>query len=205
MSAVYTRRRYALIDRQKQYRMLAHVLVNCFLVVSVSAALLFSPGFAWLSDPTLDIEARGRLAGDILTLHALFWPAMLVITCGVALHSFRWFLRFVGPLYRFVRIFEAVRDGNLGQRVTLRRGDLLTAEADVLNEMLETLEDHWTRMRDKSDDVAAAAEGLRAALPAAVAADPGVAGGLAALEEETAALRHLAGGRKSEPSASGPL
>ena len=47
--------------------------------------------------------------------------------------------RFFGPLINFSNIFNRVAQGDLSARVYLRRGDLLTSEAHLVNNMINSL------------------------------------------------------------------
>jgi methyl-accepting chemotaxis protein len=47
--------------------------------------------------------------------------------------------RFFGPLINFSNIFKRVAQGDLTARVYLRRGDLLTSEAYLVNDMINSL------------------------------------------------------------------
>ena len=47
--------------------------------------------------------------------------------------------RFFGPLINFSNIFNRVAQGDLTARVYLRRGDLLTSEAHLVNNMINSL------------------------------------------------------------------
>jgi hypothetical protein len=113
---------------------------------------LFIPDIIRLQDESLSIHDRAAAADKVLTLHAKVWPAILLIVCLVALHSFRFFHKVFGPLYRFRWAFEQVRNGNLDFLVKLRKDDFLHQEEATLNEMLEMVAGKWKDVQKTSAD-----------------------------------------------------
>ncbi len=75
-----------------------------------------------------------------------FWCAMgcFLAACGgvIVLQSVRLALRVAGPEYRLRRVLQRIRTNDVGFRVTLRRGDLLTGLAGECNELLDWLSVH---------------------------------------------------------------
>ncbi len=133
------RHRFPIVDRSLQYRLLAMILIYSAIIMIFLAFFLFLPDVIKLQDESLSLEVRAAAADRILTLHGRVWPAVVAIICIIGVHSFRAFLRVIGPLYRFRWALEQVRSGNLGFRVKLRRKDYLRQEEKGLNEMMEVL------------------------------------------------------------------
>jgi nitrogen fixation/metabolism regulation signal transduction histidine kinase len=113
---------------------------------------LFIPEIIRLQDESLSFHDRAVAADKVLILHAKVWPAILLIVCLVALHSFRFFHRVFGPLYRFRWAFEQVRNGNLNFLVKIRKNDFLHQEEATLNEMLELVAGKWKDVQKTSAD-----------------------------------------------------
>jgi methyl-accepting chemotaxis protein len=86
-----------------------------------------------------DSEQAVQAASKILYLHSKFWPAVLLVLVLICLHSIRTSHKIAGPLYRFDRLYESMKEGNLPKKVTLRKGDYLRNEMKNINEMLESL------------------------------------------------------------------
>lgn len=63
------------------------------------------------------------------------------VVCSVvmAVQGLRFSHRIAGPAFRLCRSLERIRSGDIGFRVTLRRGDYLTEVAEELNETLDWL------------------------------------------------------------------
>ena len=81
-----------------------------------------------------------QAANKILYLHSKFWPAVIFALIVIGLHSIRTSHKIAGPLYRFDRLFESIKEGNLPKKITLRKGDYLLNEMKLINEMLESLQ-----------------------------------------------------------------
>lgn len=135
------RRRYPLINKSHQYRYIAFTLIYNLIIVAFLIISLFLPDFIQLQDEGLSWEIRAAAADKILAIHSRIWFAIIALICVIGLHSFRAFLRYVGPLYRLNRSFQYVRDGDLSLRVKLRKKDYLHLEAESFNRMLDTIEE----------------------------------------------------------------
>jgi len=140
------------INRSLQYRFLAIIIVYSFVIVLFLAVFMFVPEIMRLQDQSLPFDARAAAADKMLTLHARVWPAILLVICLVALHSFRFFHRLIGPLYRFRQIYERVRNGELNLKVKIRKKDYLHEEEAALNDMLETLSRKWRNMQQTTEN-----------------------------------------------------
>lgn len=126
-----------------QVRMLSHVIVYSLMIFVLLAVPVFRPLMQALDNPTLTWQERAIVANDLLSLHARFWPWALgagVVVLIHCIHSLRLMHRIAGPLYRLKRVFPQIGDGNLCIRATLREGDDLVPEADLVNQMTAQLQ-----------------------------------------------------------------
>lgn len=146
------RKGYRVVNRSLQYRFLAIIIVYSFVIVLFLAAFLFVPDIIRLQDESLAFHARAEAADKMLTLHARVWPAIFLVICLVALHSFRFFHRLIGPLHRFRQVYEQVRNGDLNLKVKIRKKDYLHQDEAALNDMLETLSGKWRTVQQTTED-----------------------------------------------------
>lgn len=137
------RRRFILLEFQN--RMLLFTFLYFMSTVVILAAVLFIPLMRGLEAEGLSPEQRGIVAGEFLSLHYRFWPAIPVVLFLLGSHSILVSHRVAGPLLRFRRVFRAVSKGNLTGRVQLRKNDYLKHDAEMLSEMLDSLR---TRLRE---------------------------------------------------------
>ena len=107
------------------------------LLLVLSAAVLI-PLFSRFDHATSLDELRS-LTEQILELHAHLWPVVLTSLVSVFLSSWLLYRRMVAPLVRFVRVFDAVREGRVPEPITLRSSDYLRRETQSLNAMLAAL------------------------------------------------------------------
>ncbi len=95
-----------------------------------------------LDNPALSWKEKAVVGNDLLNLHARYWPwalgagLMLVIHC---IHSMQIMFYVSDPLYRLKNLFPQIGQGNLSIRTTLRKGDFLTPEAELVNQMMAQL------------------------------------------------------------------
>ena len=114
-------------------------IIYSWVIVVFLAICIFVPHILQMMDKSLSFEIRAAAAQNLLISHTRVWPALLALIVIIGLHSFRFFHRFIGPLYRFRLAFERMRDGDLGFQVRIRKNDFLHKEEQAINEMIEAL------------------------------------------------------------------
>ena len=139
------KRRRVLIDR-RQFQLLGVTALYFVATAAIFAATLFGPLLLQLAGDDPPPLEQATVADEFLTLHARFWPALLVTFVLLSVHSVFTSHRIVGPLYRFRTVFKEVQEGNLVPWITLRRRDLLVREATALDEMVTSLRERIARM-----------------------------------------------------------
>jgi methyl-accepting chemotaxis protein len=86
-------------------------------------------------------DQRASINGDFneLLLRLLVATIAFVLLC--ALSALLFSHRSAGPMYRFVKLFEEVKAGNLGARCHLRAKDEMKDVAQAFNEMMSAIEE----------------------------------------------------------------
>jgi methyl-accepting chemotaxis protein len=153
-----SRRRKYIVDKKLQYRLLAYNGIYFIVIVAVIGMALFIPLASQLSSPDLTPRQQGETADIILYIHAVFWPAVLLLLCVLAAHSVLISNKIAGPLHRFQRMFERITKGDLSATIKIRKGDYLLAEQTKIAQMIEALR---TRIEGIRDEQEALAEGLK--------------------------------------------
>lgn len=118
-------------------------LVRLALAVPLAGLLLAVVALVLYCRSLLHDAAAGRpvVIGD--TPLAVFVVGFLVASAAVVVaQSLRIASRVAGPEYRLCQTLQRIRRGEVGFRVQLRRGDLLTGLAMEANELLQWLEQH---------------------------------------------------------------
>ena len=152
MNQTRTRRRVFPVISSLQYRFLAMTLIYSFLIVCFFAVVTFVPDMLEMRDPSMSLEARSSAASRVLAKHSWVWPAVLSLIIILGLHSFRAFLKVIGPLYRFRWAFEQLGNGNMLFRIKLRKRDYLRTEEEALNKMLEVVSGKLGRVKEASEE-----------------------------------------------------
>lgn len=138
----YARRRRWAFVHPVQIRMLSIILSYTLIIFVLLAIPLFGPLMQALDNPALSWKEKAVVGNDLLNLHARYWPwalgagLMLVIHC---IHSMQIMFYVSDPLYRLKNLFPQIGQGNLSIRTTLRKGDFLTPEAELVNQMMAQL------------------------------------------------------------------
>jgi len=136
------RRRTFLINLKLQGSLLLTSLGHILLFIVVITVALFAPLILRLNSGEPGSLEAGDAALRILYLHDVYWLPVLLSLVAIGLHSIRASHRVAGPVFRFRRVCETMATGVVPPPVTLRAGDHLHAEMDVVNAMLET----WRRV-----------------------------------------------------------
>jgi len=165
MKQTYKRRRFPVVDRTMQYKFLTLILSYGMIIVMFMGLMLFVPDFLALSNENLSIELRSAAAQRILALHSRAWPAIIALICLISVHSFRIFLRLIGPLYRLRWAFSKITSGCLNFRVKLRRKDYLHREEALVNEMIDVFARNWGIVQDIGLDALRTLEDLERSVP----------------------------------------
>ena len=138
----HTRRRRWAIVHPFQIRMLSMILSYTLIIVALLAIPVFGPLMQALDDRTLSWQEKAVVGNDLLNLHARYWPwalgasLVLVIHC---IHSMQIAFHVAGPLYRLKNVLPRIGQGNLVIRTTLRKGDFLAPEVELVNQMTAQL------------------------------------------------------------------
>lgn len=192
MSPAKYRRTRILVDKRFQLGISLKIVVclACYLVLFCLMAFL-SPLLSLLTGSASAAAVDTALNEVGLFVRHLILPLVLTFTC-LALHCILLSHRVAGPAYRFMRTFEAMRDGDLSVDVHLRRGDYLTDVADSYNEMIGTLRAEVAGVQD-------AARELETRIRAAVSGERASREDLERLAANAAALRESLGRLRIEP------
>jgi len=133
----FRRRQFLVVSFQN--RMLLFTFLYFVTTVVIFAAVLFFPLMNQLDAEGLSQAERGVVAGEFLSLHYRFWPAIPLVFVLIGAHSILISHRVAGPLYRFRQVFRDVTGGDLSRTVRLRKGDYLQEDAELLSDMIDTL------------------------------------------------------------------
>jgi hypothetical protein len=119
----------------------------------VIGAALFAPLIARMQSGAASSNEMLVLADRMLTLHARYWPVVLVSLAAVCLSSVLLFARMTAPLVRFWHCFQSITEGTLPEPIHIRRGDYLADEAECLNRMMASLAVFLDEMSDHSESI----------------------------------------------------
>ena len=126
-----------------QYRMLSIILSYSLIAAVLLSIPVFTPMMQALDDPSLSWQGKAVAADDLLDLHERYWlwalgaGVILLIHC---LHAMRLVNHVAGPLKRLENVFHQISQGNLSTKTSLRHGDALTHEAELVNQMTAQLQ-----------------------------------------------------------------
>ena len=147
----FLRRRKFVVDSKLQMSFLLITLGYVAFLLLVIAVALFAPLVSQLRNADAASPEALAPALSILYLHDRFWLPALLALIVIVLHSVRTTHRIAGPLYRFRRVFESLRDGVLPKPVRLREGDYLTDEMEIINAALQSLRGRAAQIQEQAE------------------------------------------------------
>lgn len=160
MASIFFKRRFfqrrRLIVDRFQYRLVAISAAHFGLVLLVFLAALFLPLMLRLDDPSATWVEKQQIANVILFFNERVWLPLGAVFLLLTVHSLFVSHRICGPLYRFRAVLKALAEGDLAIRANIRKHDYLHGEAQVINEMIKSLE---SRIRSLDDQVVILGEG----------------------------------------------
>jgi methyl-accepting chemotaxis protein len=108
-------------------------------LLALAAAVVFVPLFQRFDAGAASAEQMLRLTGEILEVHARYWPVAALAWLATLACSWALYARMRGPLVRFVAVFRALAAGRLPEDVVIRATDYVQDECAELNAMLAAL------------------------------------------------------------------
>ena len=135
----FFRRRKFIVNRELQISLLRNSFLYVLLFVAVIGVVFFVPVLAELTESESASERTLQVGNQIRYLYTYFWPAVILAMILIFLHSVRASHKVAGPLYRFKLVLEALKEGEISPPISIRKGDYLQQEADLINQVLESL------------------------------------------------------------------
>lgn len=135
----FLRRRKFIVNRELQISLLRNSFLYVLLFVAVIGVVFFVPLLAELTESESAADRTLQVGNRIRYLYTYFWPAVILGMILIFLHSVRASHKVAGPLYRFKVVLEALKEGEISSPISIRKGDHLQPEADLINQVLESL------------------------------------------------------------------
>lgn len=135
----FFRRRKFIVNRDLQITLLGNSFLYVLLFVAVIGVVFFVPLLAGLTETESASERTVQVGNQIRYLYTYFWPAVSLAMILIFLHSIRASHKIAGPLYRFKLVLEALKEGEISSPISIRKGDYLHPEAELINQVLQSL------------------------------------------------------------------
>lgn len=148
MGALFKRKKY--VVNKEQYKVTAVIVLYNVLAIFLAGVLVFLPSFIGLSS-SMHSSQQVAAAQEIIVLHKRFWPAIIIVAAILGTHSIFFFHRFFGPLYRFKATLKEVAKGDLSFNFGLRKKDFLTEEKEIINDMISTMRENLSDLKQKNE------------------------------------------------------
>jgi len=147
MPGIFKRRKFIVYGKLQLALMLisfSYVLLFC----AVLGLFLFTSLLMELDKSSVSSGNVLIAATQILYLYKKSWPALLLSLVAVGCHSIFISHKITGPIYRFNLIFKAIEEGVVPASLQLRKYDYLYRETDNINQMLASLREKLTAIKE---------------------------------------------------------
>lgn len=145
------RRRTLIVNESVQRRIIAAVILVPTVGLAMSTVIVAVFCRRLLAE-TMNAETE---LPSVVPLFVSVLAFFVIASFVVAIQGLRFSHRIAGPCYRLCRSMERVRQGDIGFRVTLRKGDYLTEVAAEFNSLLDWLNENPPRGVRTGGDVVA--------------------------------------------------
>jgi hypothetical protein len=146
-AAIFKRRKFVVHTKfQVKLMMISFGYVIFFCAFMVTFLLI--PLMMKLDNSVRGSEEAFVAALRLLYLNERLWPALLISFLAIGCHSIFTSHKIAGPLYRFNRVFEAMREGIVPSPIQLRAKDYLYSEMENINQMLERFREKLTELQE---------------------------------------------------------
>jgi methyl-accepting chemotaxis protein len=143
------KRRKKFIRKDIQLRLIT-IIISYLIVFSVILSLIFlGPSVVSLFTDISPPERQAAVKA-FLTVHGNFWPATILVLYFVIILALSISHKIAGPIYRFEEVIKAMEQGDLSQRVRLRRGDYFFSMMDRINAMTQSMKDDLSFLKTEN-------------------------------------------------------
>jgi len=130
------RKRY-IIKKGLQFRYIGLIFALVILASIVTGYTVFATGWTLLGERLANVYPQGRLVYVFKTTNMALIKNLLLISPLVFTLGLLFSHKIAGPLYRIEKTIYEIAKGNLGLKISLRKGDELWDLADTINSMTE--------------------------------------------------------------------
>jgi methyl-accepting chemotaxis protein len=152
MSPSQFRRRKVLIKPSSQLRLALAVFIYVTLYSLLLGLVIFFPLYMEMR-VARDIYEQAALSRVVLYLHGRFWVGLVFVAVLGGVHAVFSSHRFVGPMYRFEKMVEALTAGDYSMRIKTRKGDAFKEMEVLLNGLADSIEGTCRKEDAFSQDV----------------------------------------------------
>jgi len=158
-------RKKIVIKPEYQLRLALTFFISIIMYSLILGLIIFYPLYSALN-AAATIEEQARISTMVLFLHQRVWLGFFAVAALAAVHVIFSSHRVVGPMYRFEKAVEELKNGNYGLRIRIRKRDEFKDMEVLLNGLAESLELKRNRSMQFHFDVRTRLETISALLEA---------------------------------------
>ena len=160
------RRKQYLIKTRFQLSYVGLILVLIIITACICSYVVYYTSLVTLGEKLAAVYPQGRIASIVQMVNIRIVLSIIIISPFIIMIGIYFSHKIAGPIYRIERFLKDMADGNLGQALTLRKGDELVSIADGINDIRMNLVSAIDSHKDRLDALLGKVEELKATLPA---------------------------------------
>jgi len=194
-------RKSYLVKQRLQWKVFGLVVLMLFSFTLVIGVSLYLPLLSILYSnlPPESATLQGAVS-FYLDIEKYIWLSVLGVIVLLGLYSIIVSHQIAGPIYRFERTLEEIREGNLSLRIQLRKRDELKDFGSQLNETLDFLNGQIRRANQIAEEAEKQQAALLSLCRAGVPQAQQIEEGLSALGAQISRFRETLSAFKLSPS-----
>lgn len=155
MSDPDLKRRWLLVDKERQMKIVSYSVLHAVIAVAVTAGVAVEPMLhAMLKSNDQNVQFYSGLA--FLTFCQRLLPLAAILFVSFTLHLLLVTKRIFFPLAQFRAAFKRIAGGDLSEGVSIQKRDYLQQDCESVNDMIDELSDRLRRLVDTHADLSAA-------------------------------------------------
>jgi len=153
--------RHYFIDRDIQLKILTTNLFHFFAITFIIIALIIAPVVNKMFQ-SFDSETQYQAATLFLSILERIMPVLGVIFLFFILHQLMITHHFCGPIKNFAETFRKTAAGDLTRKIKIRHTDFLRDDAQLVNDMLDSLSQSFHTVQQEHRHLVSALEEVAA-------------------------------------------
>lgn len=157
------KRKQYIVRKKFQVKYVGIILLFIFMTAALCSYVVYYTSMIMLGEKLANVYPQGRLVSIVKTVNFRILLSIILVSPLVAVIGIFLSHRIAGPIYRMEKFLFDMAQGNLSNRIVLRKGDELLTLADGINNLSESMKTTVLAQKARLNKIRSEAENLRKA------------------------------------------